>query len=183
MTDFKTIFKPDSLRTTEMIKEEIINHGPVLSRSYYVPGIGKSDFPVIMGWETKSIEGEGWVVRIPSKDNKDYFIAMGTCNIEDDIVIPKDDLRNTKWQSGAYLSVSGLDLKFSCLYETYAVKLSHVQFMQFWGMSGENSMKDLFMHGSQFEVYDNEIFTSRKARIEDCQYINQSTVEIQFHLS
>ena len=187
MTDFRTIYKPDTLRTTEMIKEEIVNHGPVLSRSYNVPNMEESDYPVIMGWETKVVGGEGWLVRIPSQGKMEHFIAMGTCNIEDDIAIPNDDLRKKKWQPGAYLSVPDINLKSSSPYsyscKNKTAKLSHSKFIRLWGMSGKKSVKEMFSYSTEFEVFNNELCASHKARIEDCLYLDESAVEIHFSLS
>lgn len=108
VSHFKYLKYPNDIVNTETLKAEIHDHGPAVSTSYkQAQGTcTENDYPLIIGWETREVQGEVWILRIPSKGNKDFYVAFGTCQIEEKVMIPFEDLTTKKWQLGRYLKTS-----------------------------------------------------------------------------
>jgi len=166
---------------SEEIKREIMSSGPVVSRSYKSPkGRNDNDFPIIMGWELNDVQGEVWIMRIPSLDlTKDFYVAFDTCEIEVDIVIPTHDLSLCRWQQGVFLAINNFN-EWSSGKASFA-ELTLDKFVSFWGELGVKKASELVQKSVEFEVYNGiTMANSRRARVTDFERVDAAHVKIYF---
>lgn len=155
--------------------------GPVLSRSY-MPPTGECtgrDYPIIIGWDVQDVQGEVWLARLPSWGDRVFEIAFFTCNIEDDIAIPRENMEYTKWQKGAYLNVGmGVNDSSWRKWSSFTRILTVAEFMHFWKELGGKSVAELHGHKKNIEVYSEKHVNSRTAYLTDVQFVDTSSVQI-----
>jgi len=105
------------LTSTSAIKEELMEHGPVVSTSFVLHGaflsageysssllrsrIGKTHELLIVGWTLTSF-GEVWLVKPLNGQVDPIRVAFGQFGIDDACLAPRSSFENTAWQSGPY---------------------------------------------------------------------------------
>eukprot|EP00039_Didymoeca_costata_P032460 m.37896 g.37896 ORF g.37896 m.37896 type:complete len:353 (+) comp9368_c0_seq1:199-1257(+) len=171
LEDFRKLQTKGGSPDIEAIKDEIVENGPVLSRSFRLQSrqISDTDYPVIIGWEEQEMQGDVWVVQTPKHKSKKLHIAMGTCEIEDDIVIPKENPRDIRWQEGEYFLIEHKSDEWKN-WGGIVAKKSAENILNFCGKLGGDSVTDLSIKKVQFEVYNKRFADSKRAFFKDISF-------------
>lgn len=105
------------------------------------------------------------------KDN-DLYIAFGSCDIEDDVAVPAEDLANMRWQNGPYLEPGFPANKDWITWTRFSTYLSWHDYLTFLGSFDDGSFLNLVQKKKTFEVYlQGKYSHSRRAYITDFEVV------------
>jgi hypothetical protein len=133
---------------------------------------------VLVGWTVQDVQGEVWVAKIPSRGNKDFYIAFGTCNVEDDIVVPSVDVRGLEWQEGPYFRSGFQGNSWKTSWQHVVVTITLERFTELWKSLKVSSVAQLLKDQPQIEVFKDWKVECKKGKITDFELLEDSMIKV-----